>query len=74
MTRKQIAATLGLAAGGVMIVVNVATNDSHFGDAVYAQPVSHMGATETWAPPVTTTPPAAPVTEKAYPEVKAPHR
>ena len=70
MNFKRIAAVLGLTAVGSMVALNISTNDTH----TYAQPVSHMGATETWEPPATTTPPAAPLTEKAYPAVKAPHR
>jgi hypothetical protein len=74
MNVKRIAAAVGATAAGLMVLVPVATGSMHVSGMVYAQPVSHVGSTATWEPPTTTTPPAAPLTEKAYPTVKAPHK
>jgi len=72
MNMKNVAAAVGMAATGLLVVASVAT-DGAVG-AAYAQPVAHVGSTVTWEAPTTTTPPAVPVTEKAVPAVKALHR
>jgi hypothetical protein len=84
---KQAAAVLGAVAAALMVASPVAVNG--FGgdtqstrgpdvvNAAYTQPVApnmRAGVTETWHAPAVTTPPTAPVTTKASPRVKAPHR
>ena len=74
MKMKRVAAAVGIAATGLLVVESVATDGAGAAGTAYAQPVAHVGSTVTWEAPTTTTPPAVPVTEKAVPAVKAPHR
>jgi hypothetical protein len=80
---KQIAALLGTAAAVLMVASPIAVNG--FGtdsqsvprpevvvNAAFSQPVApnmREGGTATWAPPATT-----PATQRAVPQVKAPHK
>jgi hypothetical protein len=64
---KQIGAGLGLGAASAIVILGIST---HAPEA--ARPAAsnmHVGDTETWAPPATTL-----STEKAVPQVKAPHK
>jgi hypothetical protein len=84
---KPAAAALGAVAAALMVALPGAVNGfggdaqstpgHDLANAAYTQPVvpnMRAGGTVTWEPPTPTTPPAAPVTGKAYPRVKAPHR
>ncbi len=80
MRYKKIAAVVGTAAAGLMVVLPLATHGLQgatgnapgsgvtYG-AFTPPPTMNEGATET-----TTVPPTAPETEKATPLVKAPHK